>query len=411
MPKGIDETSEELKIGSRADYNADISSEKLVVATSTKQFSGNKVFYLERPLVAVVLAAGEGTRMKSSLPKPLHRICGRPMVLHVLDALGQLPLEKVVVVVGHGLDQVTKVIMAEANANLPIEFVEQATQRGTGDAVSVGLTAMPEHLELDSDADVIVLPGDAPLITPKTIASLVESHFCGSQVATLLTANVKEPEGYGRILRDKHANIVRIVEQSDIVDDSALINEICTSVYVFKYSVLGPGLRRLIPQNQQKEYYLTDIVEVLANAGYQVAAVTAEDPNEAIGVNDKAQLAAAESRLRDRINNSWMKKGVTIVDPSRCYIDTSVILEEEVILQPNTILRGKTSVAKFAEIGPNCELTDCVIGEGAVIKDTVAESSEMRSWSKVGPFAFLSPGTIIEPRAVTGSFYTDKDLP
>ncbi len=362
-----------------------------------------------KPLVAVVLAAGEGTRMKSSLPKPLHRICGRPMILHVLAALSELPLDKVVVVVGHGSEEVTKVVTAEAPTEMPIEFVEQITQRGTGDAVAVGLTAMPETLETDNDGDVIVLPGDTPLITSETIEKLVSEHLHGDQVATLLTAKVVDPFGYGRILRDKHLDVLRIVEQADADAATAGTNEICTSLYVFKYSVLGPGLRRLVPQNQQKEYYLTDIVEVLASAGYRLDSVVLDDPNEAMGVNDKSQLAAATKVLTDRINTKWMKSGVTIQAPEHCHIDSTVVLGKEVTLLANTILRGGTHIGDYAMVGPNCELTDCVVGEGAVIKNTVAESSQISDFAVVGPFAHLLPGTIIDTKVVTGPFFVGND--
>jgi bifunctional UDP-N-acetylglucosamine pyrophosphorylase/glucosamine-1-phosphate N-acetyltransferase len=331
------------------------------------------------------------------------------MILHVLDALSELPLDKVVVVVGHGSEQVTKVVTAEAPADLHIEFVEQATQRGTGDAVAVGLTALPENLDTDTDGDVIVLPGDTPLIGSETIEKLVKVHLEGDQVATLLTAKVPDPFGYGRILRDKHGDVLRIVEHADADGDTQEIDEICTSVYIFKYSVLGPGLRRLVPQNQQKEYYLTDIVGVLADAGYRLDTIVLEDFTEAMGVNDKSQLAAASAVLRDRINASWMKAGVAMEDPKKCYIDASVVLGKEVTLYPNTILRGTTHIGDFAKIGPNCDITDCVIGIGAEITNTVAESSEIADFAKVGPFAYLSSGTIIDTKVATGPFYFGSD--
>src|SRR3954470_186822 len=250
-----------------------------------------------RPLAAVVLAAGEGTRMRSERPKPLHRLCGRPLVLHVLDALAELDLHRAVVVVGHGAERVTKTLQEQCPPNLVIDFVEQHVQRGTGDAVSVALTAFPD--DDVEDGDIVVLPGDTPLLRPPTLAALVRTHRSEDVAATVLTAVLDDPTGYGRVVRDRNGKVARIVEQADADPDEAAINEINTSIYCFKRSVLAPALRRLSPENAQGEYYLTDVVSVLHEAGYGVASLVCDDPMEAAGVNDRAQLAVAEAELRD----------------------------------------------------------------------------------------------------------------
>ena len=360
-----------------------------------------------RSLSAVVLAAGEGTRMRSSRPKPLHRLCGRPLVLHVLDALAELELERAVVVVGHGAERVTKTLQEQAPANLVIDFVEQHVQRGTGDAVSVALTAFPDD-DL-GDGDIVVLPGDTPLLRPPTLAALVRTHRSADVAATLLTARVEDPTGYGRVVRDRNGRVSCVVEQADATDEEREIDEVNTSIYCFRRSVLAPALRRLSPENAQGEYYLTDVVSVLHEAGYGVASLVCEDPMEAAGVNDRAQLAVAEAELRDRINERWMRRGVTMLDPERTYIDTTVVLEPDVTLFPGTILQGDTLVRREAEIGPDARLVDCVVGERAIVEQTVARSAEIGADAVVGPFAHLAPGVRVAPATVTGPFFAMVD--
>jgi bifunctional UDP-N-acetylglucosamine pyrophosphorylase/glucosamine-1-phosphate N-acetyltransferase len=222
-----------------------------------------------RPLSAIVLAAGEGTRMKSTRPKPLHVLCGRPMVLHILDALAELgTLDRAVVVVGHAAERVTKSLSEQAKPNGPkLEFVEQHVQRGTGDAAAVGLTAFTTDEDDLDDGDVLVLPGDTPLLRPTTLAALVHAHRQSDAAATILTAVLDDPTGYGRVVRGKDERVARIVEHKDADEDERAIDEICTSIYCFRRSVLAPALRRLTPDNAQGEYYLTDVIQVLHDAG------------------------------------------------------------------------------------------------------------------------------------------------
>ena len=357
----------------------------------------------ERQLSAVVLAAGEGTRMRSSRPKPLHLLCGRPLVLHVIDALSELDLDRVVVVVGHGAERVTKTLQEQAPSNVIIDFVEQRVQRGTGDAVSVALTAFPVD---DDDGDIIVLPGDTPLLRPPTLAALVRAHRSGDVAATVLTAVIEDPTGYGRIVRDrKDERVARIVEHADATETEREIAEVNTSIYCFRRGVLAPALRRLSPENVQGEYYLTDTIGVLHDAGYGVRSLVVEDPMEAAGVNDRAQLAIAEAELRDRTNERWMRRGVTMLDPERTYIDSTVRLEADITLYPGTILQGDTVVKRGSRVGPDVRLVDCVVGEDTVVEQTVARSAEIGDGARVGPFAYLSPGFRVAAGMVTGPFF------
>lgn len=357
-------------------------------------------------LAAVVLAAGEGTRMRSERPKPLHRLCGRPMVLHVLDALAELQLDRAVVVVGHGASRVTKAVGDEAPDGLPVVFVEQRVQRGTGDAVLVALTAFPDGDDDADETDIVVLPGDTPLLRPPTLAALVRDHRRTGSAATVLTADVASPTGYGRIVRGRDGLVSRIVEEADATDEQRAITEINTSIYVFRRSVLAPALRRLSPDNAQGEFYLTDTVAVLHDAGLAVGSVVIEDPMEAAGVNDRHQLAAAEAELRDRINARWMRRGVTMVDPEHTYVDTTVDLSADVVLYPGTHLQGGTTVATGAELGPNTQLADCAVGAHAVVVATIGRHAEIGADARVGPWGYLPPGTRVVPGAVTGPCFT-----
>jgi len=359
----------------------------------------------ERPLSAVVLAAGEGTRMRSTRPKPLHLLCGRAMLLYVLDALGECDTRRAVIVVGHGAERVTKKLQEEA-PDLVLDFVEQHVQRGTGDAASVGLTVFPDDDLDEEDGDVLVLPGDTPLLRPETVAALVATHRQAEAACTLLTARLDDPSGYGRVVRGKEGRVQRVVEQVDATDEEREIDEVNTSIYCFRRSLLAPALRRLSPENAQGEYYLTDVVEVLHTAGYPVVAMVAADPRETQGVNDRVQLAEAEAELRRRTNERWLRLGVTMLDPERTYIDATVQLAADVTLFPGTLLQGRCVIGAGAEIGPATRLVDCVVGSGAVVEHSVGRDAEVGDDAVVGPFAVLEPGSLIPSAARTGPFYT-----
>jgi len=365
-----------------------------------------------RSLSALVLAAGHGTRMRSTRPKPLHLLVGRPLVRHVLDALEDCEVDRAVVVVGHGAEVVTKKLQEDVS-RFPLEFVEQHYQRGTGDAVAVGLTGLPDDdLDIDDadDGDVLVLPGDTPLLRPATIAALVAEHRISGAACTVLTAVLDDPTGYGRIVRDRDDRVRRIVEHRDADDDERAIDEVNTGIFVFRRGLLAPALRRLTPDNSQGELYITDVVEVLADAGHQVVATLAADAEETRGVNDRAQLAEAEAELRRRINERWMHLGVTIVDPAATYVDADVVLATDVTLWPGTVLRGQTYVEHGAEVGPNADLVDTRVGENAQVFQTVAVQAAIGEDAIVGPYASLSPGATIAPGTRTGPFYAASDV-
>jgi bifunctional UDP-N-acetylglucosamine pyrophosphorylase/glucosamine-1-phosphate N-acetyltransferase len=359
-----------------------------------------------RPLSAVVLAAGEGTRMRSGTPKVLHQLCGRPMVLHVVDALAELPLERIVVVVGHGAERVTKTLHDQLVTEVPVEFVEQRVQRGTGDAVSVALTVFDD---LDAEDDILVLPGDAPLVRAETIARLATEHRVQDAAASILTATVAEPEGLGRVVRGKDGRVAGVVEDADASPDEREISEINTSIYCFRRGLLAPALRRLSPENAQGEYYLTDAIAVLRDAGHNVIALAADDPGEAIMVNDRVQLADAEAELRRRINRGWMRAGVTMVDPARTYIDATVELESDVRVLPGTILEGRTVIGAGSLVGPDCHLTDVVLGERVRISMAVARECEIGDDCEIGPYAYVRPGTRLAAGVKVGTYVEVKN--
>jgi bifunctional UDP-N-acetylglucosamine pyrophosphorylase/glucosamine-1-phosphate N-acetyltransferase len=361
-----------------------------------------------RPLAAVVLAAGEGTRMRSTTPKVLHPLCGRPMLLHVIDGLLALPLERVVVVVGHGAERVTKTLHEQLATETPIEFVEQRVRRGTGDAASVALTAFSDDPDLDGD--VLVMPGDAPLVRPEVLAQLVREHREADAAASLLTAELDEgTAGFGRVVRGADGRVDRIVERLDATDDELAIAEVNVSIYCFRRGLLAPALRRLNPENAQGEYYLTDAVAVLREAGHAVLGIPAHDPTAAMHVNDRAQLAAAEAELRARINARWMRDGVSMVDAAATYVDATVEIEPDVRLLPGTILEGRTVVGSRSVIGPDTRLVDTIVGEGAVVQNTVAREAEIGDECTVGPYVSLRPGTRLAPGAHVGTFVETKN--
>jgi bifunctional UDP-N-acetylglucosamine pyrophosphorylase/glucosamine-1-phosphate N-acetyltransferase len=353
-------------------------------------------------LSAIVLAAGEGSRMRSERPKPLHRLCGKPMLMYVVESLTDVHVDRAVIVVGHKGEWVTKKMQEHAH-DVSVEFVEQRVQRGTGDATLVGLVGLPDE---DDEGDVLVLIGDAPLLRPATIAALVEHHRDTGAAATLLTAVMEDPTGYGRVLRGRDDRVVRIVEQRDASPEELEVQEVNTSIYCFRRSLLAPALRRVEPDNSQGEYYLTDVVEVLASAGHRVEALSAGDAAETQGINDRVQLAAAEAELRRRTNEALLSSGVTMVDPAAVYVDTTVRVGRDVTLFPGVILQGSTVVGDGTELGPNTRLVDTVIGADCVVEQTTGRNATVGDRSVVGPYAALAPGSDIPADSVTGPFYT-----
>lgn len=340
------------------------------------------------------------------------------MVLHTLDVLAELAPSRTLIVVGHGAEQVTRVLAGDSPAGLAVELVEQPVRRGTGDAVATALSAFSdddfaldgrEDGDDDGDddgGDVVIVPGDAPLLRRSTLAALVDAHRRTGAAATLLSARMPDPHGYGRVVRSGAGGVVRIVEELDATTEELVIDEVATSVYCFRRSLLAPALRRITPENRRGEYYLTDVIAVLAGTGHPVASMVVDDPVEVMGVNDRAQLAVAEAELRRRINQGWLAAGVTMVDPACTYVDVGVRLAADVTLFPGTLLAGATEVGEGAVIGPGAHLVDCVVGAGATVTTTVGTGAEVGAGAQVGPFATLAPGSVIPAGAVTGPFYT-----
>ncbi len=345
--------------------------------------------------------------MRSTRPKPLHRLCGRPLVLHVVDALVELPIDRTVVVVAHSAERVAKTLQQQAPGGVMLDVVEQPRPRGTGDAVAVALTAFPDE-DLDDGGDIVVVPGDTPLLRAPTLAALVRQHREADAAATVLTARLTDPTGYGRIVRSKDGRVHRIVEEEEVTVDEHDIDEVNTGVYCFRRSLLAPTLRRIMPDDIEGDIRLTDAIEVLHDAGYTVASMLIDDQMEAAGVNDRAQLAVAEAELRDRINERWMRRGVTMLDPERTYIEAGVRIEQDVTLFPGTLLQGSTVIERNCEIGPDVRLVDCNVCEGAVVEYTVGYQAEIGADAIVGPFARLNPGVRLAPGTVTGPFFAGE---
>ena len=332
--------------------------------------------------------------MRSPRPKPLHLLCGRPMVSFILDAVGDA--QATFVVVGHGATWVEKELRERHGDAL--SFVEQQEQLGTGHAVATALPAILDAVG-DADVDVVILPGDTPLLRRSTLAELVRRHQESQAAMTVLSAVLENPSGYGRIVRDRDGRFTRIVEERDASPEERQIREVNTSVMVVRAALLGPGLRRVGRQNAQHEYYLTDLVGVLHEAGHATAAVAVDDPLEVMGVNDRSQLAAAEREMRRRINERWMQRGVTMWDPLATYIDADVELAADVSLLPGTILRGRTTVAAGAVIGPHAYLEDVTVGECARVTTVTATRASVGARAHVGAYAVLDAGVVLEAGA------------
>lgn len=361
-----------------------------------------------RPVFAAMLAAGEGTRMKSSRPKTLAKICGKPMGMHVIDALSRAGVEDTVVVVGHEAERVKASLSESAPSDMKIRFVEQTQLLGTGDALSVALTVLPDILGYSGSEIpiVIVVPGDTPLITPETLRRLVDAHVESRASATLVTAVPEDAFGYGRIVRGKDGQVVSIVEERDATKEQKGIKEINTGIYAFNLDILAPTLRHISPKNSQREYYLTDSISILSEMGYLVAALQIDDAVEALGVNDQMQLAEAEKHFRQRINRLWMSRGVTMVDPDAVYISATVEIGKDTTIWPGVHLVGNTQIGSSAEIGPDTRLLDCSVGDGARVTRCEASWADIGAGAVVGPWVVLSRGAKVEPDSSTGSFIT-----
>ncbi len=359
-----------------------------------------------RPSVVVILAAGEGKRMKSATPKVLHPVAGRTLLGHVIEAASTLEPHHLVVVVGHGRDAVCAHI--EEVAPWAITVV-QAEQNGTGHAVGIALADLAERGIPVVDGPVVVLTGDTPLLTGRTLVGLLLEHESTSAQATVLTARLTDPSGYGRIVRADDGSVTAIVEDKDATDEQRSINEINSGMYAFDGARLADSLTRLDTDNAQGEEYLTDVIGLMRSSGDHVAASVCDDSDEILGVNDRVQLAQAAAILRDRINAHWMRAGVSILDPASTWLDVDVELEPDVIIRPQVTLRGPTSVASGAIVGPGTTLVSCEVGAGAEVIHTWAELAVIGDDARVGPFTFLRPGTVLGQGTRAGAYVEIKN--
>lgn len=353
-------------------------------------------------LAVIVLAAGQGTRMRSKTPKLLHRLGGVPMIAHVLGTAGELDAAHVVTVVRHERDQLVRVIQEHLPSAL---VVDQDDVPGTGRAVELAVAQLPE----DFDGDVLVVNGDVPLIDSGTLASLLERHRATGAAATLLSAVVDDPSGYGRIVRGDSGGLDAIVEERDASDTQRALREINAGVYVFGVSHLRDQLASLDAHNSQGEKYLTDVIALLRRAGMDVAAIEADRPELLSGVNDRAQLSEAAAKLNALIVRAWQLAGVTVHDPATTWIDITVSLATDVEILPGTQLRGATIVGEDAVIGPDTTLVDCEVGPRATVKRTDATLAVIGEDATVGPFAYLRPGTILGNQGKIGTFVETKN--
>lgn len=354
-----------------------------------------------RPAAVIVLAAGEGTRMKSATPKVLHAISGRSLVGHVVAAARALEPEHLLVVVGHAREQVTAHL---AGADAAVRTAVQYEQNGTGHAVRAGLAELPELT-----GTVVITAGDTPLLTPDTLRALVEAHTADGNAVTVLTAEVPDPTGYGRIVRGADGSVLAIVEQKDATDEQRALREINSGVFAFDARLLAEALAKVTTDNAQGEEYLTDTLGILREAGHRVGASVAEDHREIAGINNRVQLAEARRILNDRLLRRAMLEGATIMDPASTWVDVTVEFEPDTLVLPNTQLYGATRIASGAEVGPNCTLTDTLVGPSATVSNTVAVEAEIGEAATVGPYAYLRPGTRLGPKSKAGTYVEMKN--
>lgn len=350
---------------------------------------------VSRPAAVIILAAGEGTRMKSDTPKVLHEMCGNTLLGHVLATAREPDPVRLIVVVGHRRREVTAWLAEHAP---DVQPVVQERQGGTGHAVRTVI----EETGLDHGT-VLVTYADAPLMRGSTLSALVREHQAQQAAATVLTARVPDPTGYGRIIRDQAGAFLEIVEQVDATPEQRAVDEINSGVYAFEAHLLGDAVKRVPTDNAKGEEYLTDVIAILRSEGQHVASVTLEDAEEVLGVNDRAQLARARQILNARLLGDWMRAGITIVDPATTWVDTGVRLDRDAEIGPGTQLEGSTTVAAGARVGPGSLLRDTTVGEGATVTQSVCQQAEIGSGAVVGPFAYLPPGTSVAPgERVTG---------
>ncbi|EAX47395.1 UDP-N-acetylglucosamine pyrophosphorylase [Thermosinus carboxydivorans Nor1] len=349
-------------------------------------------------LAALVLAAGKGTRMKSALPKVLHKVGGKPMVQHVLDAARQAGATRNIVVIGFGAEAVAAELDGQA------EFVVQAEQLGTGHAVM-----QAESKLADFPGTVLVLCGDTPLLEGEMLKELVVQHRAQQAAATVLTAHMPDPTGYGRVIRSTDGQVLKIVEQKDASPAERAVNEVNTGIYCFEGPALFRALRSVRRDNAQGEYYLTDVIGILVNEGAKVWALPAADYRATLGINSRLQLAEAERIIRQRKLTALMESGVTIMDPASTFIDAEVQIAPDTIIYPFTWLEGRTVIGQGCVIGPSTRIQDTTVGDNVTIHFTYAHECQIGDDVTVGPYVHLRPGTVLARGVKIGNFVEVKN--
>ncbi len=347
---------------------------------------------------SVILAAGMGTRMKSAMPKVLHKVCGKALCKWVIDASKEAGADKVVTIIGHGADMVRPQIENDT------EIAVQAEQKGTGHAVMQAADFIKE-----SQGSVVILNGDTPLIKAETIKKAIEFHNASGNQATVITAILDDATGYGRIVRNADGNVIKIVEHKDATEEERKINEINSGMYVFDAQSLVYSLDKLEPNNAQGEYYLTDTLKILLSAGKKIGAYAIEDNDEIRGINNRIQLNEAETIMRDRINRFHMTEGVTMINPSAAYIEAGVKIGRDTIIGANVELKGNTVIGEGCEIGQGSRLENAVLGNNVTVMSSVVLDSEIGDGTNVGPFAYVRPNCKVGESVKVGDFVEIKN--
>jgi bifunctional UDP-N-acetylglucosamine pyrophosphorylase / glucosamine-1-phosphate N-acetyltransferase len=349
-------------------------------------------------LLGIVLAAGQGKRMKSKLYKVMHPVCGKPMVGHVIDILEQIQVHRKVVIVGHGAE------MVQSYLGTRVEYALQSEQLGTGHAV-----LQAKELLQGIEGTTVVICGDTPLVKAESLQRMIEVHIAQKASATILTAKAANPEGYGRVIRDAQGDVIAIVEQKDCTEEEHAIKEINAATYLFDNRSLFQALSQVENKNAQQEYYLTDVIGIMQRTGKRVIGFCTDDEAEVIGVNDRVALSEAEGYMRTRIIRKHMLNGVTIVDPANTYIDKEVVIGEDTVIFPGCSLRGNSTIGSDCVIGPHSDITDTQLGERVQVKQSVLSEAAVGNDCAIGPFAYLRPGAKLGERVKIGDFVEIKN--
>ncbi|MFJ7472020.1 bifunctional UDP-N-acetylglucosamine diphosphorylase/glucosamine-1-phosphate N-acetyltransferase GlmU [Peribacillus frigoritolerans] len=346
---------------------------------------------------AIILAAGQGTRMKSKLYKVLHPVCGKPMVQHVIDQVNQLQIEDIVTVIGHGAEKVQEQLGDSC------KYALQEQQLGTAHAVM-----QAESVLSAKSGTTLVICGDTPLIKAETMKELIALHEQSQAKATILTAYADNPAGYGRVLRGEGGLVEKIVEHKDASEEERYVKEINTGTYCFDNQALFSALKKVSNENVQGEYYLPDVIEILKEEGEVVTAFQSSEFEETLGVNDRVALSQAEQILRKRINEKHMRNGVTIIDPLTTFIEADVQIGQDTVINPGSFIKGKSIIGQDCLIGPNTEISNCEIGDGTEVLQSVVHESSIGSFVKIGPFAHVRPQSDIKDSVKIGNFVEIK---